>query len=73
MSDPPPRVPRREHLGVYPSNLKPLDSSMYENNDSLRRVRHSKDNVPREAISLGAIIGETKCSVTAKFDQIIFL
>ena len=60
MSDPPPRVPRREHLGVYPSNLKPLDSSMYENNDSLRRVRHSKDNVPREAISLGAIIGETK-------------
>ena len=30
----------------------------YENNDTLRRVRHSKDNVPLESIKLTQVIGE---------------
>lgn len=31
---------------------------MYANNDTLRRVRHSKDNIPLESIKLMAVIGE---------------
>ena len=29
----------------------------YENNDTLRRVRHSKDNVPLESIKLTQVRG----------------
>ena len=40
-------------------NLKSLDPRQsYENNDTLRRVRHSKDNVPIESIKLTQVIGE---------------
>ena len=43
----------------YIFNLKSLDPRQsYENNDTLRRVRHSKDNVPIESIKLTQVIGE---------------
>lgn len=54
----PPRVPVRERMPSYPTNLRSLTTSTYENNESLRRVRHSKDNIPKESIHLGGIIGE---------------
>ena len=57
----PPRVPQRgpSSSTVLPSNLKPMDPRQcYENNDTLRRVRHSKDNVPLESIKLTQVIGE---------------
>ena len=42
-----------------PTNLRPIDPRQsYENNDTLRRVRHSKDNVPLESIKLTSVIGE---------------
>jgi len=55
----PPRVPVRARPTVYPSNLKPIDKQMlYANNDTLRRARHSKDNIPRESIKLTDVLGE---------------
>ena len=57
----PPRIPVRgpSSSNVMPSNLKSLDPRQsYENNDTLRRVRHSKDNVPIESIKLTQVIGE---------------
>lgn len=57
----PPRVPVRgpSSTNVMPSNLRPMDPRQsYENNDTLRRVRHSKDNVPLESIKLTLVIGE---------------
>ena len=55
----PPRVPQRELNTTYPSNLKPIDKKkIYENNESLRRVRHSKDNIPSESIHMVHLIGE---------------
>jgi len=56
----PPRVPcGREKPGPLPEGLRPLErSNTYVNNETLRRVRHSKDNVPLESIKLTAIIGE---------------
>ncbi len=57
--DAPPRVPRRDPLASPPSNLAHVDGRRrYENNASLRRVRHSRDAIPLESISLGAMIGE---------------
>ena len=32
----------------------------YENNDTLRRVRHSKDNVPLESIKLTQVRGHVQ-------------
>eukprot|EP00092_Neocalanus_flemingeri_P028200 GFUD01030624.1.p1 GENE.GFUD01030624.1~~GFUD01030624.1.p1 ORF type:complete len:807 (+),score=129.29 GFUD01030624.1:58-2478(+) len=55
----PPRVPFRGFPTSLPSNLKPVDKrKLYENNETLRRVRHSKDNIPLESIKLTLIIGE---------------
>ena len=57
----PPRVPVRgpSSSSVMPSNLRPVDPRQsYENNETLRRVRHSKDNVPLESIKLTQVIGE---------------
>ncbi len=55
-----PRVPPRDMRGApYPSNLQSLDKRLrYENNESLRRVRHSRDAIPLESVSVGALIGE---------------
>ena len=54
-----PRVPYRQKNLAHPSNLKPIDNKkLYENNDTLRRVRHSQDNVPVENIQIGSVIGE---------------
>ena len=56
---PAPRPPKRDLSAPRPSNLKPIDAKKpYENNDTLRRVRHSKDNIPVESITLGKHIGE---------------
>ncbi len=53
----PPRLPpSRDRMKPYPTNLKSLHAS-YENNESLRRVRHSRDNIPTEAVQVGDIIG----------------
>ena len=42
-----------------PSNLKRIDTrENYENNEAVRRLRHSKDNVPLESIKLDQVIGE---------------
>jgi tyrosine-protein kinase len=55
----PPRVPVRARPTPYPSNLRTLDPrEVYANNDTLRRVRHSKDRIPRESIQLTQVIGE---------------
>jgi len=57
----PPRVPIRgpSSSSSMPTNLRPIDPRQsYENNDTLRRVRHSKDNVPLESIKLTSVIGE---------------
>ena len=57
----PPRVPpgRNPPSTVYPSNLKPIDTrKRYENNETLRRVRHSRDNIPLESVHLKEAIGE---------------
>lgn len=55
----PPRIKTRERNGNNPTNLKPIDKrKIYENNDTLRRVRHSKDNIPTEAIHMIQVIGE---------------
>ena len=41
------------------SNLKRVDTrENYENNEAVRRLRHSKDNVPLESIKLDQVIGE---------------
>ena len=46
---------------IFPSNLKPMDPRQcYENNDTLRRVRHSKDNVPLESIKLTQVRGHVQ-------------
>jgi hypothetical protein len=45
----PPRVPTRGHpCPNPPTNLRPIDHvrAVYTNNETLRRVRHSKDNIP---------------------------
>ena len=57
----PPRVPTRgpSSQTVMPSNLKRIDTrENYENNEAVRRLRHSKDNVPLESIKLDQVIGE---------------
>jgi len=55
----PPRVPDRGAPSIAPMSPKPVDKrKLYENNETLRRVRHSKDNVPLESIKLNLIIGE---------------
>ena len=57
----PPRVPTRgpSSLTGLPSNLKRVDTrENYENNEAVRRLRHSKDNVPLESIKLDQVIGE---------------
>ena len=57
----PPRVPVRgpSSQTALPSNLKRVDTrENYENNEAVRRLRHSKDNVPLESIKLDQVIGE---------------
>ena len=57
----PPRVPTRGHpCPNPPTNLRPIDHvrAVYTNNETLRRVRHSKDNIPLQSIKLTNIIGE---------------
>jgi len=57
----PPRVPTRSHpCPNPPTNLRPIDQvrAVYTNNETLRRVRHSKDNIPLQSIKLTNIIGE---------------
>ena len=51
---PPPRIPTRARIPLTPpQNLKPIDRrKTYENNETLRRVRHSRDNIPRDSIHL---------------------
>jgi hypothetical protein len=51
---PPPRIPTRARIPLKPpQNLKPIDrKKIYENNETLRRVRHSRDNIPRDSIHL---------------------
>jgi hypothetical protein len=51
---PPPRIPVRARIPLKPpQNLKPIDRrKTYENNETLRRVRHSRDNIPLESIFL---------------------
>ena len=51
---PPPRVPTRARIPLKPpQNLKPIDPrKTYENNETLRRVRHSRDNIPKESMNL---------------------
>ena len=51
---PPPRIPTRARITLTPpQNLKPIDRrKTYENNETLRRVRHSRDNIPRDSIHL---------------------
>ena len=57
--EPAPRIPLRRPGSALPKNLKEIDSKkFYENNETLRRVRHSKDDIPREAIEVGPVIGE---------------
>ena len=57
--EPVPRIPVRQRGSALPKNLKEIDSKkFYENNETLRRVRHSKDDIPREAIEIGPAIGE---------------
>ena len=57
--EPAPRIPIRRPGSALPKNLKEIDSKkFYENNETLRRVRHSKDDIPREAIEVGPVIGE---------------
>jgi len=54
----PPPIPRRGLASVAPITPKPVDKrKLYENNETLRRVRHSKDNIPLESIKLNKIIG----------------
>ncbi len=43
-----------DHIHYSPSTTR----LPYENNDSLRRVRHSRDAIPLESVSIGAMIGE---------------
>ena len=38
--------------------LKWIYFRVYENNDTLRRVRHSKDRIPRESIQLIRVLGK---------------
>lgn len=58
---PAPRVQSRVFNAAKPSKLKPIDAfKPYENNDTLRRVRHSRDDVPFESVKLGYLIGEGK-------------
>ena len=59
---PPPRIPTRSRIPMNPpQNLKPIDRrKSYENNDTLRRVRHSRDNIPRESIDLVRNLSENK-------------
>ena len=46
-------------MTAMPCNLKRVDTSEnYENNEAVRRLRHSKDNVPLESIKLDQVIGE---------------
>jgi len=55
----PPRKPVRVFPTATPTETKPVDKrKLYENNETLRRVRHSKDNIPLESIKLTLIIGE---------------
>lgn len=55
----PPKVAPRARNQAYPNNLRPIDAKqVYSNNDTLRRVRHSTDRIPVEAIEMGSIIGE---------------
>merc|ERR1712130_37992 len=57
----PPRVPTRGHpCPNPPTNLRPIDHvrAVYTNNETLRRVRHSKDNIPLQSIKLTSVIGE---------------
>ena len=55
----PPRVPPARDPGDYPTNVKPLNPrEPYENNETLRKVRHSHDNIPFESIHVKDAIGE---------------
>lgn len=63
----PPRVVSRERNVQQPSNLKPVDNrALYENNDILRRVRHSRDRIPSESVHMIQVIGEGEFGVVYK-------
>eukprot|EP00095_Tigriopus_kingsejongensis_P001147 maker-scaffold628_size122696-snap-gene-0.27 protein:Tk01147 transcript:maker-scaffold628_size122696-snap-gene-0.27-mRNA-1 annotation:"tyrosine-protein kinase shark" len=48
---PPPRVSSRELNSALPSRLKSIDGrNVYENDETLRRVRHSQDKVQIESV-----------------------
>ena len=54
-----PRLHSRNRICSYPSNLKPvLQGETYENNEVLRRVRHSRDDIPIEAVNILEAIGK---------------
>ena len=53
-----PRLLARNRICSYPSNLKPVDDrNEYENREVLRRVRHSRDDIPIEAVNILEAIG----------------
>ena len=53
-----PRLLGRNRICSYPSNLKPVDDrNEYENREVLRRVRHSRDDIPIEAVNILEAIG----------------
>ena len=55
----PPRTQIRGPNPNLPCNLKPVvKRDVYKNNHTLRRVRHSVDDIPKEAIKMTEIIGE---------------
>ena len=64
---PAPRLQNRERNCSYPSNLKPVDKrNAYENNEVLRKVRHSRDSIPFEAIHIIHPIGEGEFGIVYK-------
>ena len=55
----PPRTLSRGPNPSLPCNLKPVvKRDVYKNNNTLRRVRHSVDDIPMESIKMTEIIGE---------------
>ena len=62
-----PRLQNRQRICSKPYNLKPVDKrDDYENNEILRKVRHSRDSIPFESIHIIHAIGEGEFGVVYK-------
>jgi hypothetical protein len=53
-------------VGSCPQSWAALHKLIYNNIYFLRRVRHSKDNIPKESIKLTQIIGKQQKSLIGK-------